>query len=161
MSHNSPVHQYQQESARGASPVGQVVALYDTILRDLVRALAALQAGDIETRVAEFNHALLVIAHLQNALNHEAGGEAAKRLDEFYNVARKSIVDANFSVTPEAVEHLIEMFAGVRQAWNQIDHELRVSPPGAPPVPSNTPASDDASGAAIESEEVSSIQWSA
>jgi len=46
-----------------------------------VRALAALQDGNIETRVFELNHALLVIAHLQNVLNDEHGGEAAKHLN--------------------------------------------------------------------------------
>ena len=160
MKQDSPVHYYQQESARGASPVGQIVALYDTILRDFVRALAALQAGDTETRVAELNHALLVIAHLQNVLNHESGGEAAKHLDLLYNVARMSIVQANIAATPEGLERLIEMFAGVRQAWNLVDCEKPAGAP-APSPSSHAPASGDPPGAAMEHEEVSSIQWSA
>ena len=61
---NRPGTAYQHASAGGASPVGNIVALYDTILRDFRRALAALTVGDVETRVYELNHALTVIAHL-------------------------------------------------------------------------------------------------
>jgi flagellar biosynthetic protein FliS len=69
MANNSPASTYQQLAARGASPVGLVVSLYDTILRDFRRAQAALIAGDVEQRVFELNHALTVIAHLQSVLN--------------------------------------------------------------------------------------------
>jgi len=88
MSNNSPASTYQQLAARGASPVGLVVSLYDTILRDFRRAQAALVAGNVEQRVFELNHALTVIAHLQSVLNHERGGEAAKTFDRFYEIAR-------------------------------------------------------------------------
>lgn len=101
---SDPMFSYHQASAHGASPVGQIVALYDTILRDFVRALAALQAGDVETRVFELNHTLLVIAHLQNVLDFERGGDAAKQFEILYSVTRGMIVQANFQATPESIE---------------------------------------------------------
>lgn len=51
-----PASSYQLAAAQGASPIGQIILLYDTILRDLGRALAALDAGDVETRVLQLNH---------------------------------------------------------------------------------------------------------
>ncbi len=119
-----PMFSYHQASAHGASPVGQIVALYDTILRDFVRALAALQAGDVETRVFELNHALLVIAHLQNVLDFERGGDAAKQFDDSYSVTRGMIVQANFQATPESIEEFIDLYGGLRQAWYQAEQQL-------------------------------------
>lgn len=124
MSNSDPTLSYRQASARGASPLGQVVSLYDTILRDFLRALVALQAGDVETRVFELNHALLVIGHLQNVLDHERGGEAANQLERFYEVTRGMIVEANFRVTPKSLEELVDLFGGMRQAWYQADQQL-------------------------------------
>jgi flagellar protein FliS len=119
-----PALSYQLASARGASPIGQVVSLYDTILRDFVRALAALHGGDVETRVLELNHALLVIAHLQSVLNHERGGEPAKQFDRFYAVTRGMIVEANIRATPESLEELINLYGSLRQAWYQAGQQL-------------------------------------
>ncbi|MBZ5659218.1 MAG: flagellar export chaperone FliS [Acidobacteriia bacterium] len=133
---NDPTLSYRQAAARGTSPVGQVVALYDTILRDLLRALAALQARDVETRVFELNHALLVIAHLQNVLDFERGGDAAKQLEQLYITTRGMIVQANIKATPEAIEEIVNLYGGLRQAWYQAEQHL--SPQQSPePAPAN------------------------
>jgi len=154
---------YQQASARGATPIGQVVALYDTILRDFVRALTALQAGDVETRVNELNHSLLVIAHLQNVLNHERGGEAARQFEQFYVVTRGLIVDANVRATPEAIEKLIDLYGGLRQAWYQAEQMLpdnQQRTMAQQTIHPDRPAAPDA-GSADEEIEMPQIQWSA
>jgi flagellar secretion chaperone FliS len=125
---NNPALSYQQASAGGATPIGQVILLFDTILRDLGRAVAALRAGKVETRISNLNHALTVIAHLENVLDHEQGGEAAKHFERFYSVTRGMIVQANFQATPEALEEIIKLYIGLRQAWYQVDQ--RESPAG-------------------------------
>jgi len=40
---------YQQSTASATSSVGQVVALYDRVLRDLRSAIAAIGAGKLKT----------------------------------------------------------------------------------------------------------------
>ena len=69
---------YRQATAFGASPVGQVVALYDALLRDLHKATTAIAAGHVESRVAAANHALTIIGELQGVLDFEHGGEPAR-----------------------------------------------------------------------------------
>src|SRR5258707_752740 len=129
MSNSSPASTYQQLAARGASPVGLVVPLYDTILRDFRRAQAALVAGNVEQRVFELNHALTVIAHLQSVLNHERGGEAAKTFDRFYEIARAMILDASVRCSRESLQKLIATFTSVRQAWHQIEPQSATAQP--------------------------------
>lgn len=115
---------YQTNSARGASPVGQVVALYDTILRDFRRAAAALDAGNVEGRVFELNHALTVIGHLRSVLDHQRGGEAARRLERFYDVTQSMIVQANLSPSREAIQLLADLYSTFRQAWQEAERQL-------------------------------------
>ena len=112
---------YQLETARSASPIGGVVALFETILRDFRRASAAIAAGNIEARVAQLNHALTVIAELQGVLDFERGGVAAKRFLRFYQVSRGLILEANLRGTEESIQALIAMYTPVCQAWKTID----------------------------------------
>ncbi|HEY2461193.1 MAG TPA: flagellar export chaperone FliS [Candidatus Acidoferrum sp.] len=124
MSDNKAASIYQQASAHGRSPVGIIVLLYDTILRDFRRALAAMKTGDIEIRVMELNHALTVIAHLQGVLNHEKGQDAARGLQRFYQVTRALVLNANVRGSKESVEQLIELYRGLRAAWHQAEQSL-------------------------------------
>ena len=143
---------YQQTSARGATPLGQVVTLYDTILRDFYRAQAAMDAHDIEKRIYELNHAIMVIGELQNVLDFEHGGEAAKRLKSFCEVARTMILEVCVAPSEQGLKRLIEIFLPVRQAWKQISEQM---PAGSvrestetirvPMAPSPPPAAQDES----------------
>ncbi len=159
---SDPTLSYQRASARGATPIGQIVSLYDTILRDFLRAIAAIHAGDVETRVFELNHALLVIAHLQNVLNFERGGEAAKKFEQFYGVTRGMIVEANIQATPKPIEELIDLYGGLRQAWYQVEQQSRVEQPPAPATDQGgNAAATDAVRPATDDVDTPQLQWSA
>lgn len=124
MSSPGIISAYQQASAHGASPVGLVLSLYDTILRDFRRADAAMAQGNVETRVFELNHALTVIAHLQSVLDFERGGDAAKRFSNFYEVTRGMILSVNVDAKRETLQKLIEMYSSMRQAWQQAESQF-------------------------------------
>jgi flagellar secretion chaperone FliS len=133
MSTNDSAFAYQNYTAVGASPVGQVVALYDVILRDFRRAIAAVAAGRIEKRVEAVNHALVVIGELQGVLDFKRGGEPARNLDIFYKVARSMVTRASILNSQEAFEELVAMFARVRTAWSQIERAIPCSEPATIP----------------------------
>jgi flagellar secretion chaperone FliS len=118
---------------QGATPLGLVVALYDTILRDLRRASDAIEHDDIEKRTFEMNHALRVIAELENVLDFERGGRAARQLKNFYAVTRGMILDAGIRNNQAAVSQLIEIFGTMRHAWNESDK--RTNGAAAPAIP--------------------------
>jgi len=124
---------YQQSSARTATPVGQIVALYDTILRDFRRANEAQTGSKIEKRVFELNHALTVVNHLRGVLDHKGGGEPAKRLERFYEVTAAMILQANVCADRTTVNRLIDLFTQLRNAWQVC--EKQVSAAGGPVLP--------------------------
>jgi flagellar protein FliS len=116
---------YHQSTAVGASAVGQVVALYDTIVRDFHRAIAAIESEQIERRVNAGNHALMVIGELQGVLDFERGGEAARRLQSFYKVTRAMTLEASVRSSREKFLEMISMFARLRAAWSKIKRTVR------------------------------------
>ncbi len=124
MNYSSALSAYQQSSARGTTPLGQVVALYDTILRDFYRAQTAFEGNNIEARVFELNHAIVVVGELQSVLDFEKGGEAARRLKSFYEVTRALILEVCVSPSAEGLKRLIEIYTPVRQAWKEISDQV-------------------------------------
>lgn len=125
---------YRQSTAFGATPVGQVLALYDAILRDLHRAMDALDHGQVEKRVDAVNHALLVIGELQGVLDFERGGEPARNLERFYRVARSLILQGSIKNSRATFQEVFSMVTRVRAAWAQIERTTSVlEPPDRPP----------------------------
>jgi len=120
---------YHQTTAFGASAVGQVVALYERILRDLREAAQALETGQIEKRVNTLNHTLTIIGELQGVLDFEQGGEAAQNLNNFYNVARAMVLKAGVMSSAETLQELVSMFTRLRSAWAQAERTVTPSEP--------------------------------
>ena len=129
MSGRDSAFAYHQSTAFGASAVGQIVALYDTILRDMHRAIAALDGSQVEERVNATNHALTVIGELQGVLDFERGGEPARNLSDFYTVSRSLITEGSVSSSREKLKEVIAMFTRLRAAWSQAEPKLGPSGP--------------------------------
>jgi flagellar protein FliS len=120
---------YQQSTAFAASSVGQVVALYDRILRDFRGAIAAIVAGEIQERVNSLNHAQTIIGELQGVLDFERGGEAARNLNSFYTVTRGMVIEAGVKCSVDMLQELVSMFARLRAAWAQVERTVAPAEP--------------------------------
>jgi flagellar protein FliS len=166
MRSKNAVATYHQVSAHGGSPVGMIVSLYDTILRDFRRAQAALDAGIVETRVFELNHAVDVIGHLEGVLDHKRGGEAAKRLEGFYRITRGMILAANAEPSRASIDALIELYGPVRQAWQDVELKLQNDAPPAEVAPAAASKATEVArelvaAGASDSDDAPQKKWSA
>ena len=112
---------YLRAAVEGATSVGLVVMLYDRLITDLQRAIAAMRDGNVEERCAQVKHALLILQQLEGSMDAEVGGEAARNLGAFYAHARGKIMEAQMGGKPELLQKLIGHFADVRGAWQQVD----------------------------------------
>jgi len=121
---NHPAQTYRQFSVQGATPLGLVVMLYDRAIADLRRAIAAIEAHDIEQRTKHLNHFFSVIAELESSLNHEREGSVAKNLAMFYKYARAQAINATVKNSKEILSHLYEHFSTLCGAWREGEHLL-------------------------------------
>ncbi len=112
---------YRKTAVAGASGFGLLIALYDTLAGDLRRAADAERANDIEKRCMEVNHALLVVGHLEDAVNRGPGGELARELVRFYASLRRKMIEAQAKRSPEMLEQEMEQVLNFRQIWQGIE----------------------------------------
>jgi flagellin-specific chaperone FliS len=116
---------YRKTAIGGASGFGLLIALCDTLAGDLRRAADAERRNNIEKRCREVNHALLVIAHLEDGLARGAGGELARQLSAFYSSLRRAVNDAQACRSPEMLEQQMNKVLNLRGVWQGL--ELRNS----------------------------------
>jgi flagellar protein FliS len=121
---------YRKSAIEGATTIGLMIALFDTLAGDLRRAAVALHNNDIQTRCNELNHATLVLAQLENWLDMKNGGESAQTLSRFYAYLRAKMIEASASKSAKILEAQIDMILHVRSAWQQLD---------VPPAPVSEP----------------------
>jgi flagellar protein FliS len=112
---------YLRAAAQNASAAGLVIILYDLLVQDLERAVAAIADRDVEKRASEIKHSFLVVQQLEDSLDKDNGGEAAKHLAAFYATLRCKILEAHIKASTEILRKQIELVLNVRQAWQQVD----------------------------------------
>src|SRR5579864_4368369 len=115
--------EYRKRAVEGASPVGLVVLLYGGAITALMRAIAAVEANNIEKRVAELNKVLAILAELQGTLDFEKGGAVAQQLDKSYTVLRSQVMEASIKNSKSILEDLVKNMSGIKEAWQQVERE--------------------------------------
>ena len=133
---------YRDEAARGATPIELVILLYDSAIDDMRRALAAMQASDIEGRSNRIAHALLVLQQLQGTLDFQRGGVAARQFEQFYNLVRAKLLEAQMRGSPELMKQQLRTMSEVRDCWMEAKRTLQAAPGMSP---SAAPAGADES----------------
>jgi len=136
---------YRQAAVETATPLGLVVILYDLVIEDLAKAVAAIGCGDVEARTAAIHHALSVLEQLQGRLDFEKGGDVARQLDRFYSMIRGKMLEAQMKCSREIFEELAALVSDLRRAWKQVEEQanpqsnsaerVTVSSAGNPVIP--------------------------
>jgi flagellar protein FliS len=140
---------YRRSDGHSASPVRLVIMLYEQLVKDLQRAIAAIEKKDVTRRTNELDHALRVVGQLQGTLDLEEGGEVAKNLDRYYHNLRASLFDAQVRVSPEILSKQIQILLELREAWVQVE---RAQPGATEQVQS--------AGPVVESSAERTLRWS-
>jgi len=141
---------YQDTAVRGATPIELVIVLYDAAIEDMRRAMTAMQASDVEARTHQVSHALMVLQQLQGTLDFERGGSAARQFEQFYNLVRAKLLEAQMRGSPDLMQQQIRYMSEVRDCWTAAKRMLQPNPGAGTAV---------ASPAAVEGG--SKIEWNA
>jgi flagellar secretion chaperone FliS len=143
--------EYRKTAAEGASGFGLLIALYDTLAGDLRRAADAERNGDLEKRGREVNHAMLVMAYLEDWTRRGSDGELAQRLVAFYGSVRRKLVEAEANRSAKILEEQMALVLEIREHWQKIDFHTEPSGPEIlAPVPAKTQAYPSAVAGQLE-----------
>jgi flagellar protein FliS len=114
------------EGTTAASNAGTrlVILMYDGAIGALNKALAAIEAGDLQTRCEAVNMAMDIITQLCLALDFEQGGQIATNLSDLYLSMITRLVRTNMLNDPEPTREVLTMLEPLYNAWRTLDERL-------------------------------------
>ncbi len=119
-----PRYEYRLDMASGATPEHLVVLLYEQLIHDLHRAVAAMEENNIEKRTHELSHAMQVLGELQARLDLQQGGQVAANLDRYYSIVRNCVLKAQCTGQKDILQAQIAQLLGLREAWLEVEHHV-------------------------------------
>jgi flagellar protein FliS len=111
-------NKYVSDSVHTMSPGHLIVALYDRVLLDLERALAALAEHDVYATHTALIHAQQIVDELLLSLDLSMwpGGES---LAAVYRRVQRALIDANVRKDPAPVDECKALLGPLRDAWRE------------------------------------------
>ena len=114
-----------QTGVMGASPHRLIVMLYQGARQAIAQARMHLQQNNIGARGAAIGKAISIIeSGLQQALNMDAGGEIAGRLDALYTYMSRRLLEANLKQDESMLIEVDNLLATLEEAWVGIGPEV-------------------------------------
>ena len=124
---NSAKNAYVQSSVETASPARLLVMLYDRLVLDLQRGLAAQQAGNIPEAHTQLVHAQEIVIHLRSTLKVEAW-DGGPGLASLYDWLHSQLIQANIRKDASITESCLGMVTDLADAWRQAALQLAAAP---------------------------------
>ena len=118
---------YTSDATATMSPAQMVVALYDALALDLVRAEQALTTNDLGTVNDSLVHAEEIVIELRAGLDSRSEWEGAEGLHRIYGFLFETLVDANLGKDPQRVRSCRRLVEPLRDAWKQAATSLVAS----------------------------------
>jgi len=119
---------YLESKLTAADPIELVRMLYEGAIQSIGEARRQLNAGDIRARSGAITKAAGILAELVSSLDHERGGEIAKRLNCLYDYMLQRLADANREQVEAPLIEVAGLLASLDQAWAGIVPARPVAP---------------------------------
>lgn len=123
----------------GASPHRLIALLYEGARKAVAQARMHMQLGNVGSSCEAIGKAINIVeSGLQLALNMEAGGEIAERLNALYSYITRRLLQANIEQSESMLIEVDSLLATLEEAWLGIAAEAdRLT--GAHPGPGSGP----------------------
>jgi flagellar secretion chaperone FliS len=110
-----------ETGVQGASPHKLVTMLFDGYFESLIRAKAAMAAGQIDVKGQEIGRAVRIVEEgLKASLNLAAGGTLAADLSELYAYVTLRLTQANLKNDAGALDECRALMKPLHDAWQAI-----------------------------------------
>jgi flagellar secretion chaperone FliS len=114
-----------QTGVMGASPHRLIAMLYQGARQAIAQARMFLQQNNVSARGVAISKAINIIGSgLQPALNKEAGGAIAHRLDALYSYMSRRLLEANANQDETMLVEVDNLLATLEEAWVGIGPEV-------------------------------------
>ncbi|WP_457570379.1 flagellar export chaperone FliS [Desulfurobacterium sp.] len=118
------VNPYLKMDVETASPVKQLVMLYEKAILCMEIAAKAIQENDVKTKINNILRAHDIVRVLNASLDMEKGGEIAKNLRSLYDFIEEALLKVNATNDVELLKRLIEIMSDLKSAWEELESKL-------------------------------------
>jgi flagellar protein FliS len=133
------ISKYLTQQVMTASPAKLVSMLYDKVVISLKEAIAAIEAGEIETRWRANARATEILSHMWATLDVDKGGEIARNLDQLFSYMLSRLPEVDLRNDPAPAREVIELIGPLRDSWRELAKQETVG--NRPNAPSARPDS--------------------
>lgn len=123
----NPYRVYRETQIQTASGLELVILMYNGAIKFLKQAAQAIE----EKQVAPAHNALIraqdIISELRATLNHEAGGQVARSLDQLYEYMNYRLMEANIHKDLAPVKEVVGMLEELRDTWQEVGKRQQTS----------------------------------
>lgn len=116
---------YKEQSVQTASREKLLLMLYEACIRFMKQALMAIDKKDIAERGMNIGRAFDIVNELNNTLNHEAGPEIAKNLEQLYMFVNEQLTKANATGQKKPLEDAIKIMETLYSGWVEAIEKLK------------------------------------
>ncbi len=119
---------YQNSEILTADRGKLLLLVYDHCLKWCVKAIEAIEAGNIEKRTKAIFKVQDGITELICSLDFEKGGEVATNLHRLYDFYNRHLSEANVKNSAKHVQDVQGMLQNLRSAWEECIRSVRNRP---------------------------------
>jgi len=120
----NPYDTYIKTEVTTASPVKQIVMLYDKAIISLKQAIEDIKNNDIKSKVNNIQKATDIILALNSSLDMEKGKEIAQNLRDLYEFSYSQILIAHTKNDIKLLEDIIEILETLKSGWEEIESKI-------------------------------------
>jgi flagellar protein FliS len=114
-----------QTEAMGAGPYRLVQMLMEGALSKIAIAKEHIGRGAVAQKAQHIQWAVSIIGALQDALDTEGGGPAAKNLDTLYDYMQLQLFKANLRDDPDLLDEVTKLLTTIKSGWDAMPEQLR------------------------------------
>lgn len=108
---------YKTTSIQSASREKILLLLYEGAIRFMKQALLAIDKKDIAERGMNIGRAFDIVNELNNTLNHEAGGDISKNLEQLYMFITDQLTKCNATGQKQPLEEALKIMETLYSGW--------------------------------------------
>ncbi len=120
----NPYDAYVKTSVETASPVKQIVLLYDKAITLMKVTIQSIQNKDLKGKIESIYEIETIINALDSFLDFEKGGQIAENLHKIYQFILDQLIIVNAKNDIKLMEDLIEIMDILREGWEEIEKKI-------------------------------------
>ncbi len=120
----NPYEAYVKTSVETASPIKQIVLIYDKAITLMNLVVESINNNDLKGKIEGIYEIETIIRALDSFLDFEKGGEIARNLHEIYQFILDSLIVINAKNDVNLMKDLIEIMEVLKEGWEEVERKI-------------------------------------